>query len=233
MINARLTNSICPIDSASTWNRYERVPVVSIYVKKALAKLRTKEKRDWLRSLLRNRESFSTSTPSFQPSHSIMKRTIPRRAPTFRPSFNPPASFLLARPSLLSLPLPYSQQHQQQQRKAFSTSHPRRDGNNEAPRSPFAVFVETLKGEIEKNRDLQENVKQLQGDVGKMQDSEQMKRAKELYEKARVRFQRSTISRGDVARGEVRGRKRRRERVRERAEEMTREAKKSGELLLE
>lgn len=48
------------------------------------------------------------------------------------------------------------------------------------------MFVETLKMEIEKNRELQENVKQLQGDVGKMQDSESMKKAKDMYERARV-----------------------------------------------
>jgi hypothetical protein len=34
---------------------------------------------------------------------------------------------------------------------------------------------------------LQDNVKQLQGDVDKFQDSEAMKRAREVYERARVR----------------------------------------------
>ena len=39
---------------------------------------------------------------------------------------------------------------------------------------------------MRKNRELQDNVKQLQGDVEKFQDSEAMKRAREAYERARV-----------------------------------------------
>lgn len=54
------------------------------------------------------------------------------------------------------------------------------------PKSPFQTFVDTLKEELQKNRDLQENVKQLQGDVDKFQDSEAMKRARDAYERARV-----------------------------------------------
>ena len=44
-----------------------------------------------------------------------------------------------------------------------------------------------LKDELRKNREFAENVKQLQGDVDKFQDSEAMKRAKHAYERARVR----------------------------------------------
>ncbi|KAI0675480.1 mitochondria import inner membrane translocase TIM44 subunit [Trametes maxima] len=58
--------------------------------------------------------------------------------------------------------------------------------NNEAPKSPFQTFVEVLRDELRKNRELQDNVKQLQGDVEKFQDSEAMKRAKEAYERARL-----------------------------------------------
>jgi import inner membrane translocase subunit TIM44 len=43
-----------------------------------------------------------------------------------------------------------------------------------------------LKDELRKNRELQDNVKQLQGDVDKFQDSETMKRARAAYERARV-----------------------------------------------
>ena len=43
-----------------------------------------------------------------------------------------------------------------------------------------------LKDELRKNREFAENVKQLQGDVDKFQDSEAMKRAKHAYERARV-----------------------------------------------
>ena len=58
---------------------------------------------------------------------------------------------------------------------------------NELPKSPFQTFVEVLKEELRKNRELQDNVKQLQGDVDKLQDSEAMKKARAAYERARVR----------------------------------------------
>ena len=54
------------------------------------------------------------------------------------------------------------------------------------PKSPFQTFVEVLREELKKNRELQENVKQLQGDVDKFQDSEAMKKARDAYERARV-----------------------------------------------
>ncbi|KDR80676.1 hypothetical protein GALMADRAFT_241052 [Galerina marginata CBS 339.88] len=57
---------------------------------------------------------------------------------------------------------------------------------NELPKSPFQTFVDVLKDELRKNRELQENVKQLQGDVDKLQDSEAMKRARAAYERARL-----------------------------------------------
>lgn len=112
-----------------------------------------------------------------------MRRSLPRRLP--------PASLLLAAragPSSASAASTAGLVHLRlasSSRRSFSTTRPRSDGQ-EAPRSPFRVFVETLKLEIEKNRELQENVKQLQGDVGKMQDSESMRKAKELYERARI-----------------------------------------------
>ncbi|EGO22264.1 hypothetical protein SERLADRAFT_451135 [Serpula lacrymans var. lacrymans S7.9] len=52
--------------------------------------------------------------------------------------------------------------------------------------SPFQTFVEVLREELRKNRELQDNVKQLQGDVDKLQDSEAMKRARAAYERARL-----------------------------------------------
>lgn len=66
---------------------------------------------------------------------------------------------------------------------ASSRSH------NEPPKSPFQTFVEVLREELRKNRELQDNVKQLQGDVDKMQDSEALKRARDVYERARVLIQ--------------------------------------------
>ena len=38
---------------------------------------------------------------------------------------------------------------------------------DELPKSPFQTFVDVLTDELRKNRELQENVKQLQGDVDK------------------------------------------------------------------
>ncbi|KAN0062466.1 protein translocase subunit [Thecaphora frezii] len=54
------------------------------------------------------------------------------------------------------------------------------------PKSPFQVFVDTLKQELRKNQEMQENMRQLQGDVGKMQDSETMRKMREAYERARI-----------------------------------------------
>lgn len=65
----------------------------------------------------------------------------------------------------------------------FHSSSSRR---NELPKSPFQTFVEVLRDELRKNRELQDNVKQLQGDVDKLQDSEAMKKARAAYERARV-----------------------------------------------
>jgi mitochondrial import inner membrane translocase subunit TIM44 len=69
--------------------------------------------------------------------------------------------------------------------RSFHSSRPR---FNELPKSPFQTFVDVLKDELKKNRELSENVKQLQGDVDKLQDSEALKRAKDMYERARVGF---------------------------------------------
>ncbi|KII87472.1 hypothetical protein PLICRDRAFT_112524 [Plicaturopsis crispa FD-325 SS-3] len=66
---------------------------------------------------------------------------------------------------------------------AFHTSSRRQ---SELPKSPFQTFVDVLKEELQKNRELQDNVKQLQGDVDKLQDSEAMKRARAAYERARL-----------------------------------------------
>ena len=60
--------------------------------------------------------------------------------------------------------------------------------HNELPKSPFQTFVDVLKDELRKNREFAENVKQLQGDVDKLQDSETMKKARDAYERARVCF---------------------------------------------
>ena len=54
------------------------------------------------------------------------------------------------------------------------------------PQSPFKVFAEVLRQEIQKNKAWQDNVKQLQGDVDKLADSAALKKAREVYERARI-----------------------------------------------
>lgn len=73
-------------------------------------------------------------------------------------------------------------------KKSEQQSQKKKSGNDEpiTPRSPWAVFTQVLKEEIEKNKGWQDNVKQLQGDVDKFADSAAMKRAKDVYEKTRV-----------------------------------------------
>ncbi|KAF9436507.1 protein translocase subunit [Entomortierella beljakovae] len=51
--------------------------------------------------------------------------------------------------------------------------------------SAFGKFVETLKEQIKKNRELQESVKKLQDESGKVGDSDALKRAKDVFEKAK------------------------------------------------
>ena len=58
--------------------------------------------------------------------------------------------------------------------------------SNEPLKSPFQTFVDVLKEELQKSRELQDGVKALQGDVDKLQDSETLKRARDMYERARV-----------------------------------------------
>jgi mitochondrial import inner membrane translocase subunit TIM44 len=69
---------------------------------------------------------------------------------------------------------------------AIAPFHASSRRNDELPKSPFQTFVDVLRDELRKNRELQENVKQLQGDVDKLQDSETMRKARAAYERARV-----------------------------------------------
>ena len=67
-----------------------------------------------------------------------------------------------------------------------SPENPKFDKTNAPPQSPWKVFVQTLREEIEKNQGWQDNVKQLQGEVDKAADNAAMKRARMVYEKTRV-----------------------------------------------
>ncbi|OAQ26507.1 TIM44 subunit of mitochondria import inner membrane translocase [Linnemannia elongata AG-77] len=51
--------------------------------------------------------------------------------------------------------------------------------------SAFSKFVETLKEQIKKNKELQESVKKLQDESGKAGDSDALKKAKDAFEKAK------------------------------------------------
>ncbi|EKM49923.1 uncharacterized protein PHACADRAFT_32796 [Phanerochaete carnosa HHB-10118-sp] len=80
-----------------------------------------------------------------------------------------------AAPLTLSRPLPPFSAVLPASSSSFHSSARR---SNEPPKSPFQTFVEVLREELRKNRELQDNVKQLQGDVDKFQDSEAMKKAR-------------------------------------------------------
>jgi import inner membrane translocase subunit TIM44 len=65
---------------------------------------------------------------------------------------------------------------------------------NELPKSPFQTFVDVLKEEIQKSRELQEDTKQVSGRISKLQDSEALKRTREFYERARVTACKSLVN---------------------------------------
>ncbi|KAI9274504.1 hypothetical protein BDA99DRAFT_497717 [Phascolomyces articulosus] len=52
--------------------------------------------------------------------------------------------------------------------------------------SPFKVFMDTIKDQIKKDKELQQGVKSLQDESGKLNESEALKKAKEMYEKAKL-----------------------------------------------
>ena len=60
------------------------------------------------------------------------------------------------------------------------------DDSGPVGKSPFSVFVDVLREELQKSREMTENIKQLQGETTKAMDSETMKRMRSAYEKARV-----------------------------------------------
>jgi import inner membrane translocase subunit TIM44 len=88
-------------------------------------------------------------------------------------------------PRALALPSPFRIPPAPASQYAGFHSSSRRQA--EAPKSPFQTFVEVLRDELRKDRELQENVKQLAGDVDKLQDAEALKKARAAYERARVR----------------------------------------------
>jgi hypothetical protein len=124
-------------------------------------------------------------------------RAARRTPPTPRAfSQRPIASTSASLRSFSSSPLSRQQQQQEtkeepkedNKNKKDEKKKPQEEDSTVEGRSPFAAFVEVLRDEVRKNREWQDSVKQLGGEVSKVQDSEAMKRAKEVYERARVRF---------------------------------------------
>jgi len=113
------------------------------------------------------------------------------RAPTSS-SRSPSAAFLAPRPLVRSTVRPFShsgyrlaEKKEEDKKEKAKEKEPEPD-STVAGRSPFAAFVEAIREEVRKNREWQDSVKQLGGEVDKVQDSEAMKKAKEAYERARV-----------------------------------------------
>jgi mitochondrial import inner membrane translocase subunit TIM44 len=104
-----------------------------------------------------------------------LRRSIPTSSSAFRLATNASRSNALT-------PLRY-----RPAAGAIAPFHSSSRQHDELPKSPFQTFVDVLRDELRKNRELQENVKQLQGDVDKFQDSETMRKARAAYERARVR----------------------------------------------
>jgi hypothetical protein len=53
-------------------------------------------------------------------------------------------------------------------------------------KSPFQVFVDTFRSELSKSRELQESIKAIQDESGRIGDSEALRKAKEAYAMAKV-----------------------------------------------
>ena len=69
----------------------------------------------------------------------------------------------------------------------FHSQAPRFSESRDPPsgQSPFKVFVDTFKQEWTKSKDLQDNIKALQDETGRMAESTAYKRAKDALEKAK------------------------------------------------
>lgn len=67
---------------------------------------------------------------------------------------------------------------------------------NDKPQSPLKVFFDTFKAEVKKSNELQQNIKALQDETGRVADSDAFKKAKEAFDKA----QKGSSAAGKVAR---------------------------------
>ena len=80
------------------------------------------------------------------------------------------------------------QQGQQSQTKDKQKEKPEGEPEKEFTpgTSPFTIFVQVIREEIEKNRQLQDNIKTLEGSVSSVQDSKTWNSMRAGYEKARL-----------------------------------------------
>ncbi|EDK41229.1 hypothetical protein PGUG_05327 [Meyerozyma guilliermondii ATCC 6260] len=67
---------------------------------------------------------------------------------------------------------------------------------DDKPQSPLKVFFDTFKSEVKKSSELQQNIKALQDETGRVADSDAFKKAKEAFDKA----QKGSSAAGKVAR---------------------------------
>ncbi|GAA5958941.1 hypothetical protein JCM3765_000779 [Sporobolomyces pararoseus] len=124
----------------------------------------------------RSSSSRPTASISYRPRPSSSSTTIrPFSSTRFHLQQQQPGSKEEAEPK--------AEEQQKQKKQQQKEEEP---DTTVAGRSPFAAFVEVLREEVRKNREWQDSVKQLGGEVGKVQDSEAMKRAKDAYERARL-----------------------------------------------
>jgi import inner membrane translocase subunit TIM44 len=103
-------------------------------------------------------QSRMLSTPQSQLLRSTTAWHLSHRAATPRPSYS-------------------------QRVRGFHATRTRLEGPT---KSPFQAFIDTLREELKKSQEMQDNMKQLQGQAGKVQDSETMKKMREAYERARI-----------------------------------------------
>ncbi|ODQ65372.1 TIM44 subunit of mitochondria import inner membrane translocase [Nadsonia fulvescens var. elongata DSM 6958] len=68
---------------------------------------------------------------------------------------------------------------------SFHSSSVKLNKDSPPPPNPFKVFFDTFRQEIGKSKDLQENIKALQDETGRMAETESFKKAREAFEKAR------------------------------------------------
>lgn len=171
----------------------------------------------------RDRQSTARNFVEKVPNRSKPTKERPPMMRSFRPTLlnrtcrlrtYPPASKLSpVRPSVFAPRPATTRRFYSEQRQSESSSNSQQEGqqtkDSEDPKrhfkedtspppdpnkSPLQVFVDTFKSELAKSTELQESVKALQDESGKIGDSEALRRAKEAYAKAIVLFLQEVVN---------------------------------------